>query len=265
MATVDKKMVDSPDEEIWSRYKTSGEIEVRNELIERYAPLVKYVAGRMAMNMPPQVEFDDLVSYGIFGLIDAIEKYEPSRGFKFKTYATTRIRGAIIDELRALDWIPRSIRQKSRQLQTVYSELENRLGRAATDEEAAKELGITVKDLDARLNAVSGTTVISLDDVWHVGADDDEIQIGDSIAGSDKDHPNYNIEKQEVKRILIEAIKELPPREKEVIALYYYEELTLKEIGLVLGVTESRVSQLHSKAMIRLKTKLQKNQDAFVT
>lgn len=252
------------DEDIWKRYKESGNVDVRNRLIERYAPLVKYVAGRMAMNMPPQVEFDDLVSYGIFGLIDAIEKYEPSRGFKFKTYATTRIRGSIIDELRALDWIPRSVRQKSRQLQTVYAELENRLGRAATDEEIAGELGITLEDFDQLVSDVSGTAIISLEDVWHVGSDDDEIQVGDTLAGSEKDHPNYRIERDEVKRLLIDAIKELPPREKEVIALYYYEELTLKEIGLVLGVTESRVSQLHSKAVIRLKAKLHRNREAFV-
>lgn len=253
------------DEDVWSRYKASGDVGIRNALIERYAPLVKYVAGRMAMNMPPQVEFDDLVSYGIFGLIDAIEKYEVARGFKFKTYATTRIRGAIIDELRALDWIPRSVRQKSRQLQTVYSELENRLGRAATDEEVAQELGITLEDFEQLVSDVSGTAVISLEDVWHVGSDDDEVQVGDTIAGSEKDHPNFRIERDEVKRLLIEAIKDLPPREKEVIALYYYEELTLKEIGLVLGVTESRVSQLHSKAILRLKAKLHRNRDAFIT
>jgi RNA polymerase sigma factor for flagellar operon FliA len=251
------------DEEVWGQYKATGDVEVRNVLVERYAPLVKYVAGRMAVNMPPQVEFDDLVSYGIFGLIDAIEKYEPSRGFKFKTYATTRIRGGIIDELRALDWIPRSVRQKSRQLQQVYTDLENRLGRAATDEEVARELGITMEDFEQLINDVSGTAVISLDDVWHVGSDDDEIQVGDTVAGSEKDHPNYRIEREEVKNVLIDAIKQLPPREKEVIALYYYEELTLKEIGLVLGVTESRVSQLHSKAIFRLKSKLHKNRDVF--
>lgn len=251
------------DEEVWGRYKATSDVEVRNVLVERYAPLVKYVAGRMAVNMPPQVEFDDLVSYGIFGLIDAIEKYEPSRGFKFKTYATTRIRGGIIDELRALDWIPRSVRQKSRQLQQVYSDLENRLGRAATDEEVARELGITMEDFEQLINDVSGTAVISLDDVWHVGSDDDEIQVGDTVAGSEKDHPNYRIEREEVKNVLIDAIKQLPPREKEVIALYYYEELTLKEIGLVLGVTESRVSQLHSKAIFRLKSKLHKNREVF--
>lgn len=251
------------DEDLWKLYKDTEDIEARNSLIERYAPLVKYVAGRMAMNMPPQVEFDDLVSYGIFGLIDAIEKYDPQRGFKFKTYATTRIRGGIIDELRGMDWVPRSVRQKSRQLQQVYAELENRLGRAATDAEVASELGITLEEFDQLVNNVSGTAVISLEDVWHVGSDDDEIQVGDTIAGSERDHPNYKIERQEVKNTLIEAIKQLPPREKEVIALYYYEELTLKEIGLVLGVTESRVSQLHSKAIFRLKAKLHKNRDVF--
>ncbi|RMH58462.1 MAG: RNA polymerase sigma factor WhiG [Candidatus Hydrogenedentota bacterium] len=261
MATSEKDVLS--DEEIWKRYKDTGDIEVRNQLIERYAPLVKYVAGRMAVNMPANVEFDDLVSYGIFGLIDAIEKYKPSLGYKFKTYATTRIRGGIIDELRALDWIPRSVRQKSRQLQAAYAELENRLGRAATDEEVAAELGLSMAEFEQLVNDVSGTAVMSLEDVWHVGSDDDEVQLGDTLAGSEKDHPNYNIEREEVKRILIEAIKELPPREKEVIALYYYEELTLKEIGLVLEVTESRVSQLHSKAIHRLRAKLQKNREAF--
>lgn len=252
-----------PDEEIWKEYKESGNIDYRNTLVERYAPLVKYVAGKLAQKMPPQVEFDDLVSYGIFGLIDAIDKFDPDRGFKFKTYATTRIRGAIIDELRSLDWIPRSVRQKSRQLQNAYNDLENRLGRAATDEEVAEEMGLDIKTFEQLVTDTSGTAMISLDDVWYVGSDDDEVTIRDTISGDERDLPNFQIEKDEVKRLLIEAIKELPAREKEVVALYYYEELTLKEIGLVLGVTESRISQLHSKAIMRLKAKLQKNKEAF--
>lgn len=252
------------DEEVWGHYKNSGNTDVRNHLIERYAPLVKYVAGRMAVNMPPNIEFDDLVSYGIFGLIDAIEKYEPERGFKFKTYAITRIRGAVIDELRALDWIPRSTRQKARQLQQVYLELENRLGRSAEDEEVAKEIGVSVEELHQILMETSCTAVISLDDIWHVGSDDDEVAVVDTIEGHQKHTPSFKVEKDEVKRILVEAIKGLPPREKEVIALYYYEELTLKEIGEVLGVTESRVSQLHTKAVLRLKAKLQRNRECFL-
>ena len=269
MATTSKsKTEDVPfdqmsDEDLWAVYRKDSDEGARNSLIERYAPLVKYVAGRMAVNMPPNIEFDDLVSYGIFGLIDAIDKYEPERGFKFKTYATTRIRGSIIDELRSLDWIPRSTRQKARHLQRVYVELENRLGRSAEDEEIAKEMGITLKDLHRLIMETSGTAVISLDDIWHVGSDDDEVTVVDTIEGPQKHTPSFRLEKDEVKRILIEAIKALPPREKEVIALYYYEELTLKEIGEVLGVTESRVSQLHTKAILRLKARLHRNRECF--
>ena len=253
----------TPDEEVWRLYKDSGEMEFRNLLVERYAPLVKYVAGRMAVNMPPSVEFDDLVSYGVFGLIDAIEKFQPERGFKFKTYATTRVRGGIIDELRALDWIPRSTREKARELQSVYASLENKLGRAAEDEEVAKEMGVSVDDLHNQIREISGTIVLSLDDVWRVGSDDDEITVVDTIEGDPKHRPNWKVEREEVKRLMIESIKQLPDREKEVIALYYYEDLTLKEIGAVLGVTESRVSQLHSKAILRLRGRLQKYKEAF--
>lgn len=244
------------DEEVWGHYKSSGDIDIRNHLVERYGSIVKYVAGRLAVNMPPHVEFDDLVSYGTFGLLDAIEKFEPARGFKFKTYATTRIRGAILDELRSIDWVPRSTRQKARQIQAVYSELETRLGRSATDEEAAEAMGLTTVGLAELLQEVSGTAVLSLDDVWHVGSDDDEVSIVDTIEGDERLQPNFKIEREEVKRILIEAIQALPQREREVIALYYYEDLTLKEIGEVLGVTESRISQLHSKAILRLKARL---------
>lgn len=254
---------DVPDEEIWKRYKETGDTSFRNALVERYAPLVKYVAGRMAVNMPPSVEFDDLVSYGVFGLIDAIEKFQPERGFKFKTYATTRVRGGIIDELRALDWIPRSTRQKARQIQEVYAGLENRLGRSAEDDEVAKEMNVSVSELHELIREISGTAVLSLDDVWHIGSDDDEVTIVDTIEGDAKHHPGFKIERDEIKRLLIEAIRQLPDREKEVIALYYYEDLTLKEIGAVLGVTESRVSQLHSKAVLRLRGRLQRFREAF--
>lgn len=258
------KAADLSDEDVWARYKETGDVEIRNHLVERYASIVKYVAGRLAVNMPPQVEFDDLVSYGTFGLLDAIEKFDPGRGFKFKTYATTRIRGAILDELRSIDWVPRSTRQKARHLQQVYAELESRLGRSASDEEVAEAMGISVAELADLLHEVSGTAVLSLDDVWHVGQDDDEVSIVDTIEGDERLHPNYRIEREEVKRILIEAIQALPRREKEVVALYYYEDLTLKEIGEVLGVTESRVSQLHSKAVMRLKARLAKYRESLL-
>ncbi len=259
-----REMEKESDEDIWGRYKTSGDVDVRNHLVERYASIVKYVAGRLAVNMPPHVEFDDLVSYGTFGLLDAIEKFEPSRGFKFKTYATTRIRGAILDELRSIDWVPRSTRQKARQLQGVYSELETKLGRAATDDEVAQSMGITVEGLADLLHEVSGTAVLSLDDVWHVGADDDEVSIVETLEGDERLHPEYKLEREEVKRVLIDAIQALPQREREVIALYYYEDLTLKEIGEVLGVTESRISQLHSKSILRLKARLTKFRESLL-
>jgi RNA polymerase sigma factor for flagellar operon FliA len=241
---------------LWKNYKKTGNPEIRDELIVRYAPLVKYIAGRVAVNLPPTVDFDDLVSYGILGLIDAIEKFDIKQGSKFKTYASSRIKGAIFDELRLLDWVPRSIRQKGRELEEVYSRLEHKYGRPATDEEVANALGITVQELEKMILKVSGAALTSLDEMWSVGEDDDEVAVGDTIEGSYAKSPDLAIEKEEVKRILVDAINRLPQREKEVVALYYYEELTLKEIGEVLGVTESRVSQLHTKAILRLRGSL---------
>jgi RNA polymerase sigma factor for flagellar operon FliA len=251
------------EEELWREYKRSKNIKVREELILKYASVVKYIAGRIAINTPPQVEFDDLVSYGILGLIDAIEKYDPNQQVSFKTYAASRIKGAIIDELRILDWIPRSLRQKAKQLEKIYAELEYKYGRSATDKEIAEALKITEEELAKLIIDISGASLISLDDVWCLD-NDEKIGIIDTIEIPAEEGPEAKLEKKEMKQFLIEAINRLPEREKEVIILYYYDGLTLKEIGKVIGVTESRISQLHTKAIFRLKGYLSKMRELFV-
>ena len=244
------------EEKLWERLiKTKDQI-VRDYFVIKYAPLVKYVAGKVSMGMPQNIEFDDLVSYGVFGLIDAIGKFDPARGIKFKTYAMTRIRGAIFDELRSIDWIPRSIRQKAKQIEQVISELENKLGRTVEDEEIAKEMGISNEEFQSLLNKLSGTSMLSLNDIWYLGDDNDELSILETLEAPENMNPDVLIEKEEIRDYIIDAIKKLPDKEKKVIVLYYYEDLTLKEIGEVLDVTESRVSQLHTKAIMRLRGRL---------
>jgi len=251
------KEYDSIDEDkLWERYSKSNEQSIRDYFVLKYAPLVKYVAGKISMGMPQSIEFEDLVSYGIFGLLDAINKFDPSRGIKFKTYAMTRIRGAIFDELRSIDWIPRSIRQKAKQIEQVIAELENKLGRTVEDEEIAKELGITNEEFQNLLNKLSGTSMLSLNDVWYLGDNNDELSILETLEAPENMNPDILLEKEEIKEYIIDAIKKLPDKEKKVIVLYYYEDLTLKEIGEVLDVTESRVSQLHTKAIMRLRGRL---------
>ncbi|HAV42684.1 TPA: RNA polymerase sigma factor WhiG [bacterium] len=258
------ELSDRDEERAWYEYKKTSSPKLREQLIIKYASLVKYIAGRIAVTTPPNIEFDDLVSYGILGLIDAIEKYDPKMGCKFKTYATIRIKGAIYDELRLLDWVPRSVRQKAKDIEQVYSSLELRLGRPATDEEVAQSMNITVEELNQLTLEVSGASVISLDDIKYIGGDSDEVSIRDTVESHVVPGPEIKIEREEVKRLLIEAINKLPQREREVIALYYYEELTLREIGEVLGVTESRVSQLHTKAIMRLRGYLSRARATFV-
>lgn len=254
--TQEEPVEDGSEEELWKRYKETGDTEIRERLVRQYAPLVKYVAGKIAVGMPHNVEFDDLVGYGVFGLFDAIEKYDPEKHVKFKTYAVTRIRGAIFDELRSIDWVPRSVRQKAREIEDTVRKLESSLGRSATDEEVAHALGMTVKDYEKTMLKVSGTSILSLNDVWYTGEDNDKVSIADSIESPTSLNPDVIVEKGEIKRVIAESIKELPEKEKKVLVLYYYEDLTLKEIGQVLEVTESRVSQLHTKAITRLRTKL---------
>jgi RNA polymerase sigma factor for flagellar operon FliA len=244
------------EEKLWQKLIKTNDQLVRDYFVIKYAPLVKYVAGKVSMGMPQNIEFDDLVSYGVFGLIDAISKFDPARGIKFKTYAMTRIRGAIFDELRSIDWIPRSIRQKAKQVEQVISELENKLGRTVEDDEIAKEMGISNDELQSLLNKLSGTSMLSLNDIWYLGDDSDELSILETLEAPQNMNPDVLIEKEEIRDHIIDAIKKLPDKEKKVIVLYYYEDLTLKEIGEVLEVTESRVSQLHTKAIMRLRGRL---------
>ncbi|MBO4508434.1 MAG: RNA polymerase sigma factor WhiG [Spirochaetaceae bacterium] len=244
------------EEELWLEYKKKKSPQLRDAFIRQYMPLVKYVAGKVSVGMPGSVEFDDLVGFGQFGLLDAINKYDPEKNVKFKTYAVTRIRGAILDELRQLDWVPRSVRQKSREIEDAIVRIESKLGRTATDDEIAEELGISVSELQQTVMKVSGTSVLSLNDVWYSGDDSDKVSIGDSIESPSSMNPDVIVEREEVRRVIIEAINELPEKEKMVLVLYYHEDLTFKEIGQVLNVSESRISQLHTKANLRLRAKL---------
>ncbi len=244
------------EEELWIEFRKSKSTQLRDAFIRQYMPLVKYVAGKVAVNMPSSVEFDDLVGFGQFGLLDAINKFDPDKKVKFKTYAVTRIRGAIFDELRQLDWVPRSVRQKSREIEDTIVELEARLGRPAADEEIAAAMGLSLESFNNTVLKVSGTSVLSLNDVWYSGESSDRMSIGDSIESPSSLNPDVIVEREEVKRVIMEAINELPEKEKMVLVLYYHEDLTFKEIGQVLQVSESRISQLHTKANMRLRAKL---------
>jgi RNA polymerase sigma factor for flagellar operon FliA len=244
------------EEELWRVYRRTHDQKVRDWFVRQYAPLVKYVAGKIALGMPQNVEFDDLVGFGIFGLFDAIDKFDPAKHVKFKTYAVTRIRGAIFDELRTIDWVPRSVRQKAREVEDVVRRLESSLGRSASDEEIAGAMAIDVREFQQMMLKISGTAMLSLHDIWYTGEDNDKISIAESIESPGSLNPDTIVEKDEIRRVIVEAIKELPDKEKKVLVLYYYEDLTLKEIGEVLSVTESRVSQLHTKAIMRLRAKL---------
>lgn len=241
---------------LWALYKAEHQTEARDELILNYSPLVKYVAGRLASSLPQTVDTADLISYGIFGLIDAIEKFDIGRSIKFETYAIARIKGAIIDELRAMDWVPRSVRSRAREIESSYVALENELKRVPTDEEVAKRMGVTLKEFQDILTKLSYTSVVSFEELWVGGEKEDGQSAIGSIRDDSADDPVAIFESVEIKDILAGAIERLPEREKTVIALYYYEGLTLKEIGQVLGVTESRVSQLHTKAVLRLRARL---------
>jgi RNA polymerase sigma factor for flagellar operon FliA len=251
------KPVDPALEELWREFKAEGDSEVREKLILHYAPLVKYVAGRVGVGLPPNIEQADLVSYGIFGLIDAIEKFDITRAIKFETYAISRIKGAIIDELRSIDWIPRSIRSKAREVERAYASLEARLHRTPTEPEVADELGIKLDDLHAIFGQVSFVNVVALDELLNVnGEKGDKVSLVDTLEDTRADDPVRVFESQETKHLLARAINMLPEREKIVVTLYYYEGLTLAEIGKVLGVTESRICQMHTKAVLQLRAKL---------
>lgn len=252
----DEFLQDKSEEELWTLFKLNRNPKIRDLFVRQYAPLVKYVAGKVAMGMPHNVEFDDLVGFGVFGLFDAIKKFDPDKHVKFKTYAVTRIRGAIFDELRSIDWVPRSVRQKTREIEDTIHRLESSLGRSASDQEIADEMRMTTKEFQKMMMKISGTSILSLNDVWYTGDDSDKVSIVESIESPSSLNPDIIVEKDEIKRVIIQAITELPEKEKKVLVLYYYEDLTLKEIGKILEVTESRISQLHTKAIMRLRSKL---------
>jgi RNA polymerase sigma factor FliA len=241
---------------LWLEYRRTGDQALRDRLILMYAPLVKYVAGRLGSGLPAHIDDGDLVSYGLLGLISAIDRYEPDRDIKFETYAIARIRGAIIDELRALDWVPRSVRSRARQIERAIGELEAKLGRAPSDDEIAARVGITVAELEESLSDISRSSIAALDELWSVSGEGDQVSLLDTLEDPESIRPAEALDEAEIKETVADAISRLPEREKIVVTLYYYEELTLREIGEVLGVTESRVSQLHTKAVLRLKSRL---------
>lgn len=234
----------------------NGDKQAHDTLVELYSPLVKYVVGRIMVSTSPSVEFDDLVSFGIFGLLDAIKKFDPEKNVKFKTYAVTRIRGAIFDELRAIDWVPRSVRQRAKDVDAAISKIEFKKGRSATDDEIASELGVSGAQLSKTLLEISSTSLLSLNKTRHVSDSSDDVYLIDSLESPESEEPDFQVEREEIRKFIAKEIKELPEKEKIVLVLYYYEELTLKEIGKILGVTESRVSQLHTKAVSRLRAHL---------
>ncbi|MGA2529349.1 MAG: FliA/WhiG family RNA polymerase sigma factor [Acidimicrobiales bacterium] len=242
-------------EELWADFKATADQSARDRLILHYSPLVKYVAGRVAAAMPSHVDYADLVSYGILGLIDAIEKFDPSRAIKFETYGVPRVRGAILDELRSIDWVPRSVRAKARAVDSAFSKLEGTLGRSPTDRELADELEMSTSDLDDILRQTSRAGLLQLDDVLFRQGGSGGQTLGETLQDQG-DAPGATIELEETRRQLAKAIQRLDERERKVLTLYYYEGLNLAEIGEILGVTESRACQIHTKAVLHLRQRL---------
>jgi RNA polymerase sigma factor for flagellar operon FliA len=241
-------------EQVWASYKADANQADRDQLIVFYSPLVKYVAGRVAAGLPQNVDQADLVSYGMFGLIDAIAKFDPERGFKFETYAISRIKGAVLDELRSIDWVPRSVRAKAKSVERAMSKLETKHHRAPTDEEIAEELDLTMGQLTTLYNQISSLGMVALDEMLSFGGGE-SMTLGDTLADR-RDGPGGQYERIELRQMLADAINRMGEREKIVLTLYYYESLTLAEIGNVLGVTESRVCQIHTKAVLHLRSRL---------
>jgi len=257
VAGIDRSKNGHDVDDLWRRFKDFADGSARDQLILAYSPLVKYVAGRMGTGLPAHIEEGDLISYGLLGLIGAIERFDLERNIKFETYAISRIKGSIIDELRALDWVPRSVRSWARQVERTVTELENELRRAPTDVEIAASLDVSVAELQGILTQISSASIVALDEFWTLsGSGGDKVTLMDTIEDETAPDPARALDIQAVKEMLAEAIRRLPERERIVIGLYYYEGLTLKEIGDVLGVTESRVSQLHTKAILRLKGRM---------
>ncbi len=243
----------------WHKAPAEERDDIRARLIEEYSPLIKLVATRIIRKLPPQIELGDLINTGVLGLMDAIEKYDPDRDIRFETYAEFRIRGAILDELRTLDWVPRSIRQKLNGLEKTYEELEAVLGRSATDEEVAAKMGISGEDLFELLNHANGVSLISLDDLGMRGnAEGFRRNYQDYIGNPNEEDIVEKFNLHEIKALVARTIDVIPENERMVLSMYYFDELTMKEIGKVLGITESRISQIHNKAILRLRAKLKR-------
>lgn len=245
-------MDDKQKDDLWKEYGKSKDPAIREQLIVEYAGLVKIVAGRLGMYLGYTVEYDDLVGYGIFGLIDAIDKFELTKGVKFETYASLRIRGSILDQIRKMDWIPRTLRQKQKKLETAMKDLEARLGRMASNKELSVEMGISMEELEDLVNQTQIANLVSLDEYLEQGS-----EVRAELGNAPRfEQPEMVVERQELKKILAEAIDSLTENEQRVIAFYYFEELTLKEISKILEVSESRVSQLHTKALRKMKDRM---------
>ena len=240
--------------ELWEKFKATGDVTARDALILNYSPLVKFVAGRVGVGLPRNVEQSDLISYGIFGLIDAIDKFDLERGFKFETYAISRIKGSILDELRALDWVPRSVRARAREIERSLAELEHREKRSVSEEELADHMDMPVEDLQSNLAEISTLGLVALDEL--LSPERGSSAVGDVVPDQKGMDPEAAFQVEEMKRVLADIIGRLPDRERLVVTLYYYEGLTLAEIGRVLGVTESRVCQIHTKAVMSLRNRM---------
>ena len=243
------------EKQLWIEYKRSGNLKIREQLVVKYIPLVKYVVGKMITNLPKSVEYDDLVEYGIIGLLDAVEKFDLNKEITFKTYAVTRVRGSIYDELRSQDWVPRSVRKMVKDVEKAYIELERNLMRVPTEEEVASFLDVPIKKLEEIYAKADLGNMSSLDDIVYDG-NDSSTTVANVVEDKKVISPQTNLEREELRKALIERLDELNESERLVITLYYYEKLTLKEIGKVLEISESRVSQIHSKAIIKLRSKL---------
>lgn len=241
--------------QLWIEYKRSGNLKIREQLVVKYIPLVKYVVGKMITNLPKSVEYDDLVEYGIIGLLDAVEKFDLNKEITFKTYAVTRVRGSIYDELRSQDWVPRSVRKMVKDVEKAYLTLETQFKRIPTEEEVANYLDLPLKKLEEIYAKADLGNMSSLDDVVYDG-NDATTTVANVVEDKKVVSPQINLEREELRRALVERLDELTENERLVITLYYYEKLTLKEIGKVLEISESRVSQIHSKAIFKLRTKL---------
>jgi len=244
--------------------ESHGEIpsELKDEIILAHTPLIRYIVNRIAVRLPSHIDLDDLHSTGVIGLIDAIDKYDPGKNCKFKTYAEFRIKGAILDQLRSLDWVPRSVRQKSRKLERAYSEVEQRLGRQASEEEVADSLGLQIDKFHELLNQVRGISLVNLEEIRGTNSDGDRSgTFADIIEDVTAENPFASLKTIETKHVIADTISTLPEKERLVITLYYYEDLNMKEIGNILGITESRVCQIHTKAGMRLRQKLKGSVD----